>query len=38
MKLIVVLSVIFTHFTATTYADNEIENTEKITINYTIQS
>ncbi|MDD2871637.1 MAG: hypothetical protein PHS49_06650 [Candidatus Gracilibacteria bacterium] len=37
LKLIVVLTLIFTHYTATTYADNSIENTNDITINYEIQ-
>lgn len=39
LKLIVVLSLIFTHYTATTYADNEkIDITEKINFNYIIQN
>lgn len=37
LKLIVVLTLIFTHYTATTYADYEI-STEKINFNYTIQN
>ncbi len=37
LKLIVVLSLIFTHYTATTYADYDTDGTEVITFNYIIQ-
>ncbi|MDP2090922.1 MAG: hypothetical protein Q8K30_04995 [Candidatus Gracilibacteria bacterium] len=38
LKLIVVLTLIFTHYTATTYAEYEVKSIEEINFNYIIQN